>query len=1461
MAGLDGAGVRVVVAGTGTHAPGSRLPDVPAVAGTVAALARCYTRVCGVSPENMAVLVDPAGPEELLDIVLDGAAGASDVLVFHYVGHGLLNATGELHLGTHATVDLQHKAGFQALAWSEVVGALNGCRARQVLVVLDCCYSARASVPVRSGALLTSADRDEQALAPPGEEFTAFSGALMQALTEGIATAPALLTLTAVHDHLTRVLTESGRPAPVLQTGNAVRGLVLAPNAADRSVPAPGIATTLATDDGTCPYRGLEPYSAADHVLFHGRTELVERVLLRVGEQVRTSGPLIVTGPSGSGKSSLLHAGVGPSIRHGDLGITGSAAWPVVSLVPGADPLGALGAALSALDPDGGQIAIDGVQTRARVAAAMRAAMPEAAPDGRVVIIVDQFEEIFDAEVRAADRTAFVAALDALSTAEAVVLLSMRSDFTGRCAQLPELVRALEAGPVLVGPMTTAELRSAITEPARIAGLTLEPGLVELLLRDAGADPADDGFAEYDPGVLPLLSHALLGVWQRRRGATLTVAAYRDIGGVAGAVASTAEAAHDALSPDRREVARALLLRLVRASDDVPDTRRRAARDALMDTLPAAAADVLDGFTAARLITVDDGSVQISHEALIRSWPRLRDWMDAERGSRLVAQQVEDDATGWQEAGRDPALLYRGSKLGRARAEPLDIGSTAAAFLDASARAEARAARRVRQVMAVLAVLLLLAVSGVAVAAHQTSLARAQADTAIAQKLLAQAGELAATDRSLAAQLTLAAYRIDPSSAARARIIATLDTPLSYIVPSRPVSGDAPNPAVAAGPRGHLSVIHRLYFVELWALDEPAQAPAARIEANGVVSVALSPDERLLAVSDRDGVRLWDVTDATRPAELDPPLAQGGPGSLAFSGDGRTLACAVVTGDAQSLVLWSVADPTRPMVAGTAAIGVGRHGLAFAPDSPTLAMIAEVGQDRSVELWDVSDAARPARTGAIPGGADPVSAVALGRHSTLVTGHRSGAVAMWDATDRAAPRPTRRLEGGSTEISAVAVDADLRFVAAASETVLLWGVATPSGDPPARQLVGHAGGAFSLAFSGSTPYLLTGGYDGTARRWFLHGSGTTALPGTARRIVADGRRGLAVLATGDADAVEVVDAADPSRPTVIGPLPGPAPDPFADTVITPDGQVAAVASDTYETSTGPGRLDVVNLSDPRRPVAVSSRPLARNAMAAMTLRPDGGLLAIFDGETGTLQTVEQVDTPPVDAQFLRRDLAGSSPALAFGPDGRLLAMTDYVISGPTEAAESQRGRERLRLWDVADPTRPRPLGAPVDRELDTPEDPKAAPFAELQFTSDGRYLLSLRADGVVVVWDVSDPSAAQPIGRLTSTVGPYSAIALSPSAHTVATVAGYPTAVLEIWDISDPAQPVRGGLRNLATAEPVIAFATSRTLLVADGPQLTTLPTDFDAQVDRICTEAGAELTEQQWRTYVGTDIERRPLC
>jgi hypothetical protein len=556
MTRLDGEGVRVVLVGTGSHAPASRLPDVPAVEGTVHAVRSCLVEACGVREQNLVSLVDPEGPEPFLDAVIDAGGTASDVLLLYYVGHGVLDVAGQLHLATKATVDLTNKASFQALAYSEVIGALRNCRARLVVVVLDCCYSGRVSTPVRTGALLVSADYDEQALAPVGEEYTAFSGEFIRVLREGIPTAPAQITLQHLHDHLVRTMRRQKRPTPVLQTGNLAGELVLAHNRADHSQDHDSDAEVETPWEGACPYRGLEPFTAEDEQLFYGRAELISHALSRLAQRVRTGGVTVVAGPSGCGKTSLLSAGMLPAIVHGDLGVAGSSSWPQVAMTPGEDPLGGLAARLAEFSPvkDMESIRTELAAGREQACTAVRRAASCAMPlaldvvDGRLVIVVDQFEEVFSPAVSDADRLAFVGALDALAAQTegddpaALVIVGLRSDFHGQCVRFPELAAALENNQVVVGPMTTAELRSVIVEPARQAALALQPGLVDLLLQDMGADPRQDQSADYDPGVLPLLSQALLATWQRRRGNLLTVEGYREIGGVAGAIATTAAA-------------------------------------------------------------------------------------------------------------------------------------------------------------------------------------------------------------------------------------------------------------------------------------------------------------------------------------------------------------------------------------------------------------------------------------------------------------------------------------------------------------------------------------------------------------------------------------------------------------------------------------------------------------------------------------------------------------------------------------------------------------------------------------------------------------------------------------------------------------------------------------------------------------------------------------------------------
>ncbi|MET0426598.1 MAG: caspase family protein, partial [Actinoplanes sp.] len=650
---MNGAGVRVVLIGTGRHLAGSRLPPVPAVPETIRALREVFVESCRVRPGNVTEVVDPPRPESLLDAVIAAADEATDVLIVYYVGHGVQSASSELHLATQATVDLTKKAAYQALPFSELHQVLAHCAARVVILVLDCCFSGRADNPVPSGALLASADRDGQALAVTGEPHTAFSGSLITALRDGIPTAPRDLRLHHVFDHVQRDMRRRGRPTPVLRIGNNADDLVLAGNAAYQ--PVEDGPPDEPPDPGSCPYRGLEPYTVEDEAVFAGRTGLVSNVLRQLRQSLSTGGLVFVGGPSGCGKTSLIHAGVVPAIRRGELGALAATGSRQVFLTPGDDPLASLAAALTPI------AGVDELR-----AAPERARDLIVAAGEQVLIVVDQFEELFAPVVSDADRRAFIAALHIASTRRgdqppvAAVLLSVRSDFDGHCARFPELAAALEERTVVVGPMTTGDLRSAITQPAERTGYALQGGLVEILLRDAGADPVLEDAAGYQPGVLPLLSHALLATWQRRSGRTLTVEGYRAIGGVPGAVAATAEQVYGSLTTAVQEAARSLLLQMVRIGDDVPDTRRRIRRSAVAGE---DARTALSAFADARLITLGGDTAELSHEALIRSWPRLTGWINADREGRRTAQELDEAAAEWQRSARDAGLLYRGARL------------------------------------------------------------------------------------------------------------------------------------------------------------------------------------------------------------------------------------------------------------------------------------------------------------------------------------------------------------------------------------------------------------------------------------------------------------------------------------------------------------------------------------------------------------------------------------------------------------------------------------------------------------------------------------------------------------------------------------------------------------------------------------------------------------------------------
>jgi hypothetical protein len=556
------------------------------------------------------------------------------------------------------------------------------------------------------------------------------------------------------------------------------------------------------TPAAECPFRGLQVFEEEHAAFFFGREALTQHLL----ETLRADRFLAVVGPSGSGKSSVVRAGLVPRVRQGAL--TGSAEWPVVLLRPGPHPLDTLATRLlpllgAAADPltaretlartlGGGE---RGLHTTVQT---ILAAAPESR---RLLLVVDQFEELFTLCHDAAARRTFIDALLYAATiagGQTVVVITMRADFLGRAASEPGLAARLK-GLELVGPMDAAELRRAMIAPAEKVGLRYERGLVETILDDLGDEP----------GSLPLLQHTLLELWERRRGGWLTTDAYRAIGGVRGALAARAEAIFAALTPAQQEAARRVLLRLTQPGEGTEDTRRRAP---LSELLPAGAgaADIeaaVSDLAGARLLTIttDDGPttenqrtrdqgprtkdqgpratdeerrttdeerrttesqsvvggpssvvVDVSHEALIRGWPRLQGWISADREALRTHRQLTEAAEAWDEHGRDASYLFGGARLSTAaewaQEHAEELNALEQAFLDASiaAREAETHARRRRTQRAIAGLAAALGVVSLALVAALVFWQQSERNARLARaQYLATEGQLRAPEEPL----------------------------------------------------------------------------------------------------------------------------------------------------------------------------------------------------------------------------------------------------------------------------------------------------------------------------------------------------------------------------------------------------------------------------------------------------------------------------------------------------------------------------------------------------------------------------------------------------------------------------------------------------------------------------------------------------------------------------------------
>jgi WD40 repeat protein/DNA-binding SARP family transcriptional activator len=932
----------------------------------------------------------------------------------------------------------------------------------------------------------------------------------------------------------------------------------------------PDGAEPAAPERDVCPYQGLAPFETADAEFFFGRERLVDELVGRLADA-----PLLaLIGPSGSGKSSLLRAGLLPALG----------GFEQVLLRPG-DPL------------------------------------PSFAAGERTVVAVDQFEEVFAPSVAEADRRAYLGALvEAAWDPErrAIVLLAMRADFFGHVAPYVELADLVGPNHALIGPMSVSELRRAIERPAERVGLEVEPELVDALVEDVAGEV----------GGLPLLSTALADLWHARDGRTLTLRAYVRAGGVRSAVGRHAEAAFRALDEDRRQLARAILLRLVAGGEGEALTRRRVTRQELDVGTDDRVMDVLQTLVDRRLLVADETSFELVHEALLEHWPRLAGWLHDDAQARRVHAHLTEAAARWRAGDRDPGELYRGARLAAA----LELSGQGAAlnglerdFLAQSRRASVRSTRRLRALLAVTLALLAAAVVAGVVALGARGTARQQATDATAQRLGAQALVEPQLDRALL--LAREGVRLDDATITRSNLLATL-------------------------------------------LRSPAAIAVSSGDGSRILDDALSPDGRTLAVrTDRAHVLFLDAKTLHRigsfavNGSLSDVGSIGLPRSLAFSPDGRTLA--VGDSDGNRALDYLVDARTYKQLTTTGSWGLVTADTTFAPDGKSfLAVDAVNGRETPVpttlSLRSAHDGSLLRSTSKPLTGGRLAGYTSDGRFLLEV-----GAIASYLLDARTFAR-VRMFD--VTGVAAVSPAADTAAFGRSDGSVRILDLRSGKERAMDRRAAGHV---ISIAFSRDGTMLATGSDDGGVALWDVP---TASLRETLAGLPAgavgpvfspDGRTLYTSAENGTVIAWDVSGTRRLGRPFRFSPVPAPGPGPHP-----PAGNVAnavAVSPDSSRFVTSPASDRVtVWRAEPQRVIRELRGPCGN--VISLAWSHDGRLVAAT-GESLTA-VVWSVATGKV-VRLLRNSSPGSG--VTFSPNDRLLATVG--LGSPTATAS-------VRVFDL-----------------------------------------------------------------------------------------------------------------------------------------------------------------------------------
>ncbi|MFC9437720.1 TIR domain-containing protein [Nocardia sp. NPDC057030] len=1243
----------------------------------------------------------------------------------------------------------------------------------------------------------------------------------------------------------------------------------------------------LGWSDDRSPYPGLDAFDIGRHRVFFGRAREAAEIAELLRKPATRDEPAIqlVIGPSGCGKSSLVRAGVIPRIA-------GEPLWsPLEPIVPGTDPVGALARSLATARGRAGLDRETPFQRERLTGNGFRDAANEllfaeqAGADRKLLLVIDQFEELLR-RTAAPERAEFVDVLIPAIGGPVQVLATLRPEFLNPLGADPALAR-IPTRTHRVLPLRNETLREVIEGPARVAGLTIEDGLVDALLADTGTGDA-----------LPLLAFTLEQLASGlRRGDRLSHQRYTEIGGVRGALARQAETAlaeaRTATGLSRAEII-ATLLRMVTVDERGVPTRDRVPRARFAE--PAQRA--IDAFVTHRLLATaeEDGQIVVSpaHEAFLRNWMPLRDAVAREGDALRARRAVEIAATEWANDNHKPQRLWERDRLSvamkdmGARLRPIsrpnlrqwpprlrrlsttrvEISSRAGQFLERSYRRDRF--RRGRATV-VLSALLCVALVAAVIAIVQQQQAVARQHTAVARQLLAQADQLRNLDPRMAIRLGLAADRIDPGNETRQWLINMLST-TRY-----------------AG-----------------TLDGPPKS---------VSRLAFSPDGRTIAVQQSGGtVALWGWSDSGSARQLGEPLTEVSDiTDIAFTPDGKSL----LTGAAQDLnavyvrmglspsdeakhnsssvdgvIQWDITDPARPRIKARAALDIWEKlRIKFAPAT----MLAIGYADKQpTQLWDLGDFEHPVPTATLSPPEETVDSAELSPDGRLLVIAARNASTLWDVSDRHAPRSISRLPTGPGITQDLVFSPDGGQLAASvfPGGLTRWDVTDPVHPRLYPNSGSSIGGSFAkLAYgpTGTELAIAPGSGNGvglyeipadekTARlRARLIGDATTA---TAIAFSAKG-----IVAAGGADGRTTLWTIDAhTQPQPVG-------RPFAGEVDQVAGGCGvATRGDLVAAGGKNGKVDLWETGRPDGPVRTASFDAEHLdyvndiRISCVALSSDGKTLATG----GPDRTVSLWDIG--DRHHPRRlgppltGLDGVVSTLAFAPDGTRLAAGSYqnslvwnieqreapkrlgrgIHDGPmAQVSFTADGRlhavgwvhRMLTLWDLTDADHPVPRGAiPLEQRTQIAYAPAAGVLVVIEH-------------GAGQFWDVSDPAHAKPVGNaVLSGIGSDFRAQFDSTGTILAT---FGNDQVQMWLVTDPAHPTQiGEPRDIGAGD--IAAAT----FTADSGRLLTghdkgAVVEWDLRrlhelrrgpAEIGCTTVGSSLSAEGWRQYI-QELPYRDTC